>query len=157
MGTHTRADDILAEEAMKAALSTVEGMEVNPGYRAIAEEAAKRAIKVMQDEGICMEDYSAALDEIYMLRRAMAYEADVLEVHLDYKTFPKTRRKIAEDSVKRMRAAARGWGGHSWAGTSYLSLRSAFKKAGARETLTRHDWEKDRGKEGFYAMDLTDD
>lgn len=49
---------------------------------------------------------SAALDEIFRLRRAMAYEARVVEAHYEgYKTFPKTRRGIAEEQVARMRLA----------------------------------------------------
>lgn len=38
-----------------------------------------------------LSDLSVALDEIYLLRAVLADEADIIEAHLDYKTFPKTR------------------------------------------------------------------
>ena len=91
-----------------------------------------------------MSHYSGALDEIYRLRRALAYEADVLVAHLTYKTFPKTRRRYAEEQVERMRAAARGEVLARYAGVSDLSLRSAMDRAGASQTLTRGDWEHHR-------------
>jgi hypothetical protein len=85
--------------------------------------------------------YARALDEIYALRRSMAYEAAIVAVHLDYKTFPKTRRRFAEEQVERMRQSARGRVRHSLAGTSYLSLDSASREAGIEPTLTRSQWE----------------
>jgi hypothetical protein len=85
-------------------------------------------------------ELSAALDEIYRLRGALAYEAEVLNQHLSYKTFPKSRRDIAERQIGRMQQSARGdadlaygiisSGGH---------MREALKRTGASETLTR--WE----------------
>ena len=49
----------------------------------------------MSDEPtVPLANYTAALDEIYALRRALAYEARVTEAHYEgYKTFPKSRRK----------------------------------------------------------------
>lgn len=41
------------------------------------------------------------------LRQAINSEARIVEAHLDYKSFPKTRRKIAEEQVERMRRLAR--------------------------------------------------
>ena len=93
---------------------------------------------------ILMSHYSAALDEIYRLRRALAYEASVNLVHLDYKTFPKTRRGIASEQVTRMQAAARGDAERVYAGVGYLSLRHAFMQAGAPEVFTRATWEESR-------------
>lgn len=52
--------------------------------------------------------YSRALDELYFLRQAMAYEAEGIAVSLQLKTFPKSRRVIAENQVKRMKRAAVG-------------------------------------------------
>ena len=47
--------------------------------------------------------------EVTRLREALAYEARVVEAHYEgYKTFPKTRRKYAEEQVERMRRAALG-------------------------------------------------
>lgn len=51
---------------------------------------------------------SAALDEIYSLRLLCAYEAEVISAHLDYKTFPKSRRRIAEKQINRLIRAAEG-------------------------------------------------
>jgi len=87
---------------------------------------------------------SRALDEIFELRRAMAYEAEVLLAHLDYATFPKHRRKFAEDSIRRLRQSACGHVDVAYAGTSSLSLRGALLSAGAPESLVRHQWEAER-------------
>ena len=51
---------------------------------------------------------TAAVDEIYALRGILADEAGILEAHLSYKTFPKSRRKFAESQIERMRKAASG-------------------------------------------------
>ena len=85
--------------------------------------------------------YSAALDEIFRLRRALAFEADVVLAHTDYQTFPKTRRRFAEEQVHRMRQAARGDGQLAYAGHSYLDFDGAMHRAGAEHSLTRDQWE----------------
>lgn len=42
-----------------------------------------------------------------LLRQALAYEAGVVQAHYEgYKSFPKSRRKIAEEQVSRMRQVA---------------------------------------------------
>lgn len=86
-----------------------------------------------------MPGYSAALDEIFRLRALMAYEARALNAHLSYKTFPKSRRSIAEAQVERMKAAARGqaisvigaiaWPHDhlAWAGADQCLTRSQFE------------------------------
>ena len=51
---------------------------------------------------------SSALDEIYALREMIASEARILEAHTEYRTFPKSRRAIANASILRMRNMARG-------------------------------------------------
>jgi collagenase-like PrtC family protease len=86
------------------------------------------------------EDYSAALDEIYRLRQALAYEADVVTAQTDLK-LSKRRRSEIDASVERLRAAARGEAQRVYAGTSSLSLRGSLKRAGAPDTLTRWQWE----------------
>jgi hypothetical protein len=94
----------------------------------------------MNDEE--MSHYSAALDEVFRLRRALAYEAAGLRVHLDYATFPKSRHKVAEGQVERMQAAARGEAEAAYAGIPSSSLRHTFLISGAKETLTRSAWEQ---------------
>lgn len=83
--------------------------------------------------------YTAALDEIYRLRVILAHEAQIQEGHLAFASFPKSRRKVAERSIERMREAARG---HSKTATVAIPLwKQALKSAGASETFTRADWE----------------
>lgn len=91
----------------------------------------------MTDETALIGDL---LDEVYALRRALAYEASVVAAHLTLKSFPKSRREFAENQIERMRLAACGGSALAYAGTSSLSLRSAFKEAGASESLTRSNW-----------------
>lgn len=93
-----------------------------------------------------MAAYSAALDEVYRLRSALAYEASVSEAHGSYKTFPRSRRRSLDDQVERMRASARGGSEVAYAGTSYLSLRHALREAGASETLPRAQLEAELPK-----------
>lgn len=90
---------------------------------------------------VSIETYSAALDEIYRLRQALAYEALVCAVHGDYKTFPKSRRDVLANQVERMQKAARGLSGHAYGGLMGQSLRLALRDAGASETLTRTQFE----------------
>lgn len=93
------------------------------------------------EDGEMLAHYGAALDEIYRLRRALAYEAAVLKVHLDYKTFPKTRREVAEGQIRRMQDSARGKSQRAYGGTNTASLAVALSEAGAPQSLTRHAWE----------------
>lgn len=93
-----------------------------------------------------MAHYSAALDEIWRLRRLLAYEAGVLEAHLGYKSFPKTRRAFAEQQVARMQDAARGHSDKEAVATHSLSTRHITQGLGMKQTLTCHAWETDRGK-----------
>jgi hypothetical protein len=97
----------------------------------------------MSDEEL-IAHYSAALDEIYRLRSALAYEAGVTEAHLSYATFPKTRRVHGEEQVGRMREAAAGQSHAAYFHTSDLSLKHARREAGMPETLTRGEWEATR-------------
>jgi hypothetical protein len=87
-----------------------------------------------------LSHYSAALDEIYRLRRALAFEARVVEAHLGLKSFPKSRRRFAEEQVERMRESARGHAERVYAGRDYWKLDEALRSAGAG-FLTRHQWE----------------
>lgn len=108
----------------------------------MAERALAEARKPASDEGdALMSLYSRALDEISNLRRLLAYEAAVLDTHLEYATFPKSRRGVAIASGARMRMTANGHAAAVVSGLSSRSLRSAMDEAGAPETLTRWQWE----------------
>lgn len=98
-----------------------------------------------------MSQYSAALDEIWRLRRALAYEARVVEAHTGFATFPKSRRAIAHEQVRRMQAAARGEVEVVYAGTSRMSLDQAMTDAGAERTLTRYQFEQEKARGGEAA------
>lgn len=89
-------------------------------------------------------ELSDALDEIYRLRRVLAYEALVTEAHLTYKSFPKSRRAVAEDSSTRMKAAARGRVRPAYGGVASWAFDSAMREAGAPETLTRAAFHAER-------------
>lgn len=95
----------------------------------------------MTERSVPMHLYSQALDEIHALRRALAYEAEITAGHLGYRSFPKTRRHIAEDQIERMREAARGQVTTAYAGRPTRSLDRAMREAGAPTTLTRQQWE----------------
>lgn len=89
-----------------------------------------------------MEAYSAALDEIYALRRALAYEARVVEAQtLDISRLGKNRREHLERAIERMQHAARGAVSIAYAGTSRRSLESCMEHAGGSNRLTRSQWE----------------
>lgn len=96
------------------------------------------------DETVPMALYSAALDEVWALRRALAYEASVAEVHGEYKTFPQSRRRFLAEQVERMRRAARGEAERAYASTNSRSIDHALREAGASQTLTRFEWEAGR-------------
>ncbi len=87
--------------------------------------------------------YSAALDEIFRLRCVLAYEARIIEAHLDLATFPKSRRPIAEDQVRRMRAAAGGNATETYRNLDWWKLKRALGDAVGADMLTRHQWEQE--------------
>lgn len=92
--------------------------------------------------------YAAALDEIYALRAVLACEARILEAHVDYKTFPKSRRQFADASIVRMRGLARG--GHRTVyaegvgspGGVYRFHKQELKNIGASDSLTKWEFEE---------------
>lgn len=87
--------------------------------------------------------YGRALDEIYSHRLALAYEARVVEAHYEgYKTFPKSRRKIAEAQVERMRRAIAENVDVAYAEQSYLARE--YERITGTRLLTRHQWEQER-------------
>lgn len=93
-------------------------------------------------EVVHVEDYSRALDEIYALRAALAYEAVIMEAHLDYKTFPISRRRIMGEQIARMRESARGLSQRAYSPERRQHFPDSLERAGANETLTRWQWEQ---------------
>lgn len=86
--------------------------------------------------------YSAALDEVYALRRALAFEASVVEANtLDLKALSKRRRHQLTQAVERMRGAARGEAAAAYAEVNPRSLDQAMIRAGGSNVLTRASWE----------------
>lgn len=104
-----------------------------------------------QDE--MLRYYSAALDEIYWLRVALAVEAEAQAGNLNFKTFPKSQRKATEQSIARMQACARGERPERYRSLSLSWLDGLFDALGGRRTLTRHQWEQevDRAVRGVVA------
>lgn len=93
------------------------------------------------DRGI--SDLSIAIDEIYFLRSVLADESMILKAHLDYKTFPKSRREIAERQVERMRRFASG---EMWAAQrDQFRQGMALRMCDLPESLTNHAWAEQRG------------
>lgn len=89
-----------------------------------------------------LNGYSAALDEVFRLRQLCAYEALGHRASLDYATFPKSRRRVAQDSVTRLQRAARGESASVTAPLSWQVLRHALREAAAPEGLTRSSFEE---------------
>lgn len=89
--------------------------------------------------------YAAALDEIYRLRTALAYEAEVISAHLSLATFPKSRRPAALEQIQRMRRAARGHIHDAYRSIPGRSLNYVRRVAGMG-LLTRTQWETDQGR-----------
>lgn len=90
------------------------------------------------------EVISGLLDEVYELRRVCAYTAQAIQADLSLKTFPKSRRLLAESRIERLRKAANGYARHVNLGVSGQVLRAALRDAGAKETLTRAQWVQER-------------
>ncbi|WP_086847022.1 hypothetical protein [Amycolatopsis kentuckyensis] len=92
----------------------------------------------MSDEdGEMFDHYMRALDEIYRLRRILAHQARVTEVHLDFKTFPKSRRDVALRQVEQARLSATG---HSEQIIAEINPRS-LEDLGLPRGLSRGQWE----------------
>lgn len=88
-----------------------------------------------------VDEVSDLLDEVFRLRRALAYEALVVEAQtLDVKALGKGRREELEASIERMQLAALGDSTLAYADVSSHSLRYAVRSLFAKETLTRWNW-----------------
>lgn len=83
--------------------------------------------------------YSAALDEVFALRGLAGHTAYALKAHLEYKTFPKSRRAIAQSQVERLTLAAHGNAHGAVAG---LNIKPSLRLLGAPTTLTRGAFEE---------------
>lgn len=104
-----------------------------------------------------VSEVSDLLDEVFRLRRALAYEARVVEAQtLDLKALGKGRRGHLEDCIERMQLAALGDSELAYAGTSSGSLRGAVKRLRAKETLTRWNWRNWRDEAPEHPSGRTD-
>ena len=84
------------------------------------------------------ELFSEAITEVYELRAALAYEADVRRADLELKSYPKSRRQIAEAARERMTNAARGYRRGYFDQTGWP--KHALRAAGARDTMSNDEW-----------------
>jgi hypothetical protein len=87
--------------------------------------------------------YSAALDEIYRLRVALAVEAEAQSGNLNFKTFPKSQRLPTAQSIARMKAAAIGERPERYRSLSVAWLDDLFASLGGNRLLTRDIWERE--------------
>jgi hypothetical protein len=102
--------------------------------------------------------YSAALDEIYELRAALAYEAMQQRGSLELKTLPKSVREASRAAVSRMEATARyGTRGRAHSTDERFRRQGLLKDVGASGLLTRDMWERevDRVSGGSGASGVT--
>lgn len=95
----------------------------------------------MSDEEM-LKHYSAALDEIYRLRVAAAYEARILANVLDYATLPKRVRNMLQNAHQRHEATACGMVAHGH--LTAEQRQTVLQLCNAPMTLTRHEWETQR-------------
>ncbi len=126
-----------AVEALRGILAEHSGVGGEPCDGCLA-RMVHNVLRQYDGNGEILDHYSAALDEIFVLKSALAHEARVIEAHLGLKTFPKSRRAFAEAQIVRMRAAAKGR-----AHTAYREAPSrldSLRKLGV-DTLTRAQWE----------------
>lgn len=94
----------------------------------------------MPDE--TLHHYSRALDEIFRLRQALAYEAHVLGGAMAYSSLPKGAREQLEMVRERLWLEARGEDCHGHV-PSELRQR-VMANARMPRTLTRGQWEGER-------------
>jgi hypothetical protein len=85
-----------------------------PGWKLKDEirEERQRTREARREADDTLTLLSAALDEIYALRTICAYEEGVVQTDTEYKSFPKSRRRVADDQMARLRAAVAGGAQH---------------------------------------------
>lgn len=79
--------------------------------------------------------YTRALDEIYILRAALAYEAELMSKRHSVRGGP------IDSQANRMRMAANGHVQRAYMAFSAGWSKKALDSAGADTALTRHQWE----------------
>ena len=81
-------------------------------YKKAKEENDERfqikGLEIAHERDTYLRLLSAALDEIYSLRIICAYEEGVVKTYTEYKSFPKSRRDVADKQMRRLRAAVAG-------------------------------------------------
>lgn len=98
--------------------------------------------KLLAERDEMLAHYSRALDEIYRLRQAMAYEAIVLDRNTGWRSLPVTVRRVMARQSERLFRAACGRVEFAYEDVKPATLREALIDAGASETLTRAQWEE---------------
>lgn len=90
---------------------------------------------------------SALLDEVYRLRKAMAYEALEAGKDLALKSLPARAQGRAMAKIARMRNAAQGKADRTyhWQLVDLDQWDKALESAGAKPTLTRYQFEESIG------------
>lgn len=99
-------------------------------------------------------NFARALDDIFALRRAAAYEARVIEAHYEgVVSFPKSRLAIAQNSVEGLRQVARGNYMAPYRavprvrtedGFTVDGMKAAFEALGLSSNLTNWQYEQER-------------
>jgi hypothetical protein len=84
---------------------------------------------------------SAALDEIYLLRAAMAVEHGVIGEVLEYRTLPLGVHRLLLQARVRTQACAQGKAQDTYVQWGISGLKTALSAARARQTLTRTQFE----------------
>ena len=90
---------------------------------------------------------SELLDEVYRLRKAMAYEALKTQEVLKLKTLPETARRYIRTQLLRFIGAANGKASliYSYSAVNREMWDRALQEAGAEPSLTRAQFEKSVG------------
>lgn len=95
----------------------------------------------MTETQVPLSLYSEALDEIWRLRKLIAYEADRIDADLSLASFPKSRRQPAQNHYDRLTLAAKGKSQQAIADLNSHQMIAALLRAGAEPTLTRAQFE----------------
>lgn len=91
-----------------------------------------------------MRHYSRALDEIYHLRIALAFELAINKKISCYSSMPKAVHVELDDQRQRVEQALRSGGSAIYGYLHAAESQTLLRRAGARTTLTRHEWEHGR-------------
>ncbi|MFE6966940.1 hypothetical protein ACFVAJ_17650 [Agromyces sp. NPDC057679] len=86
--------------------------------------------------------FNSAADELYQLRTGFAYETQILDEVLEFKSFPAKRRQIVEATISRFKAIANGNEAVVAGAVDNISFRQAEKASGA-DQLDDAAWEQE--------------